>query len=152
MKTPENVPDNNVGRKTPEEIKKDAETCMNHPYMDTCNSCRLYKECHGISDHIVKELYDLVLHYETRLAQTERERDAAVVDIRNAKWMLCHVCKNYYRPDPDIRHYACKAFGEFSKFLNSSDFSEDGYNFPSLCGKFKWRGICAENTKEENAP
>lgn len=31
MKTPENVPDNTVGRKTPEEIKKDAETCLNHP-------------------------------------------------------------------------------------------------------------------------
>lgn len=86
---------------------------------------------------------------ESRLAQAERERDAAVADIRNAKWMLCHVCKNYYRPDPAIRHYACKEFGEFSKFLNSSDFSEDGYDFPSLCGKFGWRGVCAENTKED---
>ena len=67
--------------KTPEEIKKDAETCLNHPHTYSCNSCRLYGECHGIAEHIIKELYDLVVSYESRLAQVERERDAAVADI-----------------------------------------------------------------------
>ena len=104
--------------KTPEEIKKDAETCMKHPYMESCNSCRLYGECHGISDRIVKELYDLVLHYESRLAQVERERDAAVHDILHvlhtkgtidAECLICDMEK------PDC-HWECE--------------------------KAKWRGVC----------
>lgn len=78
--------------KTPEEIKKDAETCMNHPHTYSCNSCRLYSECHGIAEHIIKELYDLVIHYESRLAQVERERDAAVADLK--LYAGCKVCKH----------------------------------------------------------
>ena len=110
--------------KTPEEIKRDAEICINHPYMESCNSCRLYGECHGISDHIVKELYDLVLYYESRLAQVERERNAAVHDILHvlhtkgtidAECLICDMEK------PDC-HWECE--------------------------KAEWRGVCAENTED----
>ena len=83
-----------------------------------------------------------------KLATAERERDAAIVDIRNAKWCLCHVCQNYYRPDPDVRHYECKAFGKFSDLFSPSDFEEEEHNPINMCGKFKWRGVCEENAKE----
>lgn len=84
------------------------------------------------------------------LAQVERERDAAVHDIRNAKWFLCHVCQNYYRPDPAVRHYECKVLGKFSDIFSPSDFAEEDDNPISMCGKFKWRGVCEENTKEDS--
>ena len=110
--------------KTPEEIKKDAETCMNHPHTYSCNSCRLYGECHGIAEHIIKELYDLVVSYESRLAQVERERDAAVRDLEELTTRVsslhldCDYCKDKEKP---------------------------------ICNncKWEWRGVCAENSKEE---
>lgn len=143
-----------INGKTPDEIKKGLECRIrgvNEKCDYRCDKCDVYIPGYNLENRY-SDAFAYIQHLESRLAQAERERDAAVTDIRNAKWMLCHVCKNYYRPDPAIRHYACKAFGEFSKFLNPSDFSEDGYDFPSLCGKFKWRGVCAENTKGENAP
>lgn len=107
--------------KTPDEIKKDAETCMNHPHTYSCNSCRLYSECHGIAEHIIKELYDLVVSYESRLAQVERERDAMKHDF-----MIdgCEACKH--------GHSAL-----------------DDCNAPWSPCKWEWRGVCSENTKEE---
>ena len=123
--------------KSPHEIKKDVETCMNHPYMDTCNSCRLYKECHGISDHIVKELYDLVLYYESRLAQAERERDAAVRDLEEAVDGHCSHCRNN-----DLESQ-CDYNGECYYCTN-----EDCPCHERNC-HWQWRGVCEANTKEE---
>lgn len=112
--------------KTTEEIKRDAETCMNHPYMESCNSCRLYGECRGISDRIVKELYDLVQHYESRLEQTERERDAAVHDLgRNWK---CEICKKRRKPITKCPYYTDCGLGYIH---------------------WEWRGVCDENTEEK---
>lgn len=156
--------------KTPDDIKKgleicttDGVSCTECPYCDVCvayggktdvdvDALAYIQQLEADLQYTVDAaniMKDEALKLEQRLAQVERERDAAVVDIRNAKWMLCHVCKNYYRPDPAVRHYACKEFGDFSDFLNPSDFAEEEYDFPSLCGKFKWRGVCPENTKEE---
>lgn len=42
MKTPENVPDNNVGRKTPEEIIAGLEQCSN---TQTCEKCHYSDDC-----------------------------------------------------------------------------------------------------------
>lgn len=77
--------------KTPEKIKEDAEICLNHPLHETCNHCRLYNECDGMAEHIIKELYDLVL-------QVERERDAAVEDFTqfvNYGEHECKLCRHY---------------------------------------------------------
>ena len=77
--------------KTPEKIKEDAEICLNHPLHETCNHCRLYNECDGMAEHIIKELYDLVL-------QVERERDAAVEDFTqfvNYGENECKLCRHY---------------------------------------------------------
>ena len=114
--------------KTPEEIKKGLEYCP------LCNkSCPYHNE---------KDCYEK-LHYDTLALinqlqedkkQLERERDAAVEDIRKAAFCGCHVCKSYYRPDPAIRKYACRKFGSFEEH----DFiADDGSIY---CGAFEWRG------------
>lgn len=80
---------------------------------------------------------------ESRLAQAERERDALKHDMRMCQIAVCNVCKHHYRPNPDVRFYECALLGRFSDFLNSDD------DRPFICGKFEWRGVCEENTKEE---
>ena len=153
-------------QKTPDEIKYSLENCgvaygcngcAYRPYKIASAGCGYERDQDVLAyiQQLEKERGELKLRnifLETNWKMAERERNAAVVDIRNAKWMLCHVCKNYYRPDPTVRHYACKEFGEFSDFLMPSDFAEEGYDFPSLCGKFIWRGVCDENTKEADTP
>lgn len=83
MKTPDTI-----NSKTPENIKKDAETCLNLPPHAACNLCQLFDECGGNAEHIIKELYDLVLHLESRLAQAEHERDAMAKIIEDATTYL----------------------------------------------------------------
>lgn len=114
--------------KTPDEIKKEAETCMNHPHTYSCNSCRLYGECHGIAEHIIKELYDLVVHYESHIAQVERERDAAVKVMRMVR--LCENCKHIDKPCESYPCSSCSMDRERRK------------------PNWEWRGVCAENTKD----
>lgn len=79
---------------------------------------------------------------EFRLAQVERARDACIDDMKQFQGATCNTCKHHYRPDPNVRHYECALFGKFSDFLNSEEI-------PLMCGKFEWRGVCEENTKEE---
>ena len=74
-------------------------------------------------------LGDKVKQLESRLAQAERERDAAIVDMRSmAVEDICNLCARIdegYIPMPP-----------HCKYANDGD-----------C--FRWRGICSENTKEE---
>ena len=108
--------------KTPEKIKEDAEICLNHPLHETCNHCRLYNECDGMAEHIIKELYDLVL-------QVERERDAAVHDMEN----YCHhgsICKHFCDGNCPYPIEGCPLY-------------------PSDCESYEWRGVCPENTTED---
>ena len=114
--------------KTPDEIKKDAATCLTLPPKAACNRLELYKDCGGDCRYVIKELYDLVLQLESRLAQVERERDAAVMDmealaINYESNFVCDFCGG----TPPLICEQCKI---------------------DYCG-FKWRGVCAENTKEE---
>lgn len=64
---------------------------------------------------------------ESRLAQAERERDAAVADL--CEEAGCGICKHY--PEKMTARSAC--------------FNCDMKNHSN----FEWRGVCAENTKEE---
>ena len=89
MKTPESATDNNVVRKTPEEIKADAAICLTKPPHSMCDRFDLNKKCKGDCGYVIKELYDLVLHYESHLAQVERERDAALDTLHD----ICSFCK-----------------------------------------------------------
>lgn len=63
---------------------------------------------------------------ESRLAQVERERDAAVRDL-NCFWK-CAICKKFTRPVDKCPHY--RECGLSYKF-------------------WQWRGVCPENTKED---
>ena len=68
---------------------------------------------------------------ESRLAQVERERDAAVADINEASNVLCHVCKHDAWPN-------CRK--------GRNNLFDDEV---ACCEFFEWRGVCEENTKEE---
>lgn len=105
--------------KTPEEIKKDAETCLTLPPKAVCNRLELYKDCGGDCRYVIKELYDLVLHYESRLAQVVRERDAMKHDLLRDP---CEVCKHD------------------ETYLNDCH-TLDRCNW-------EWRGVCEANTEE----
>ena len=74
----------------------------------------------------------------SQLGKIVQERDAAVSDIERLQGLICQVCKEYYQPNPEIRKWSCRIFGD-----DWGDISEDGL---LACGKFKWRGI----QKEEN--
>lgn len=66
---------------------------------------------------------------ESRLAQVERERDAAVKDIG----ISCDYCA-----------YAENPFGE------TPCMTEEEYTLGKMCNGWKWRGVCAENTKRDS--
>lgn len=63
----------------------------------------------------------------------QAERDAAVKDMYEAQSIVCLICKNHYQPDPAVKKYGCKEFGEF--------YPEEG---AIVCGKFEWRGVQKE--------
>ena len=67
----------------------------------------------------------LVAVLESRLAQAERERDAAVIDLR--LYAGCKVCKH----------------GDFEFTHECMDCSYDNNNW-------EWRGVCEETTKGED--
>lgn len=152
--------------KTPEKIKKGLAMCQpgadcwQCPYtLYECSKHQMEKDAlayiqqleagidhaEKVARECARSITENLDKLQSRLAQVERERDAAVADVRNAKWFLCHVCKKYYRPDPTVRHYACKALGEFSDFR----VNDEEESFIAHCGRFEWRGVCPENTKEE---
>ena len=113
-------------KKSPEAIKQNAKTCISQPATESCYCCPLHSECHGLVEYVIKDLLDLVLMYESRLAQVERERDAAVADLAVIKF--CALCKE----DANTREYGsdkCHAC------INKSEW--------------EWRGVCAENAKEK---
>ncbi len=120
MKPPDK--DMNVPSKTPEEIKRWLEGCKYKSEAE-CAECSLIDQCETNATILV-----YINQLESRLAQVERERDAAVRDM-----------------------YAL-ALNYESNFV--CDFC--GGNSPLLCEQckidycgFKWRGVCAENTKED---
>lgn len=71
-----------------------------------------------------------------KIVALELERGAALYDMHSFQGATCAYCKNLYRPD-GADHNACREFGDF--------FGDKEFN-PLTCGKFKWRGVCAENT------
>jgi hypothetical protein len=87
----------------------------------------------GAVEDMARENYMLT----ERLAQVERERDAAVADLTDSK--ECDYCK-YKDLFPACGEKSC--------------YSCDKECPCSWCSKagdgFKWRGVCEENTKEEN--
>lgn len=125
---------NKINGRTPEEIKKGLEHCSK---LIACAGCSYDGD--SICDQSMHtDSLALIQQLERERDQYKRERDAAVRDMRDATLCGCHVCKHYYRPDANVRIYACRKFGEFGKFDYIKD---DGSMF---CGAFEWRGVEVE--------
>lgn len=60
-------------------------------------------------------------------------------DMHQLQGALCAYCENLYRP-AGSKKVSCKVFGD-------GYGAEDGS--PLICGRFKWCGVCTENTKED---
>ena len=111
--------------KTPEEIKKGLGACKRDGNCDSGN-CP-YRSLGGGTRCIPgmsSDAFAYIIQLESRLAQAERERDAAVRDL-NCNWK-CAICKNFTRPVNKCPHYR-----------------ECGLSYMF----WQWRGICPENTK-----
>ena len=129
MKTPD-VPDIGVGDK-PEEIKHWLEGCENK---SACEWCNLIDQC---EKNAIVLAY--IQHLESRLAQVERERDAAVKDVAMNK--ECRTCKNQEIHATCFRKNGCAGCDNTDCPCSRGDSCE-------TC--WQWRGVCAENTKEES--
>jgi len=115
--------------KTPEGIKKGLACCGNG-FAEVCDGCTYKRQNDSEKAECILSLTQDALAYiqqlESRLAQAERERDAAVNDLKRIFLpgsVPCDFCENGCRHEDawDDIHYAC----------------------------FEWRGVCPENTKEE---
>ena len=110
--------------KTPDEIKSGlqhcaipgADTCVDCPYDDGHVDCAKYKN---------EDALAYIQQLESRLAQTEREREAAVRDAKLGT--TCDTCKHVVNPPSTKPCIDC------------------GTRFPF----WEWRGVCPENAKEE---
>ena len=111
------------GMKTPEEIKKGLECCSNET-VESCAECP-YKTN---DDHSAICIVHLTKDAKVMLAQAERERDAAVRDLQ--KISFCEDCKH---------------LGKSKKRNPCRECQENYKEKPN----WQWRGVCEENTKEE---
>ena len=118
--------------KTPDETKKGLEVCgvldgdcENCPYDDGPKLLCV--------DRLRKDTLAYIIHLESRLAQVERERDAAVRIVHG----LCLHCKNEDSKDDTCRE--CMYY-PYRFVYGTGDAYVDNW---------QWRGVCAENTKEE---
>ena len=80
----------------------------------------------GKENATLDELLQAVDQLKSRLAQAERKRDAAIRDL-NCNWK-CAICKKFTRPVTKCPHYR-----------------ECGLSYMF----WEWRGVCEENTKED---
>lgn len=125
--------------KTPEEVKKGLEVCC--PKYDGAAWINCYLECpykpegHWCKGVLHKDVLAYIKQLEQRLTQAERERDAAVHDLKLADELDCEYCKHQFG---GCTYDGCKQCSS-----------------PCPCGScrdnsnYVWRGVCEENTKEE---
>ena len=123
--------------KMPEEIKKGLRDCC--PKYDGVHWVSCYDECpykksEGFWCRSVlhKDTLDYIAKLESRLAQVEREKDAALKDIANTCWS----CANA-KPH------------QLSKFLYSCPHLKGKAGVRTQCENWEWRGVCPENSKED---
>ena len=149
--------------KTPDEIKKEL-LCCSYPYM-SCSECpydgicrtasgqmpeddaialidelltsygQVSKALCGKENATTSELLQAVSQLKDRLAQAERERDAAVCDLSDA----CKYCK----------HISCDDEDETSPCKDCMQ-RKGGVPFgPMIRTHFEWRGLCEDNTHDQ---
>lgn len=106
--------------KTPEEIKKGLAYCVN----DSCCDCP-YDLGLRCSDEVMLDAITYIQQLESRLAQAERERDAAINDCGR---FPCRTCM--YEGHAAVC-YICHGVPGGGRV------------------NYEWRGVCPENTKED---
>ena len=105
-----------------------------------CGGCPGEAECGNSSDFLEKESAKVIERLMGERDKAIEERDAALYDMHQLQGATCAYCKNLYRPD-GADHVKCREFGDLSRFYDGVECS------PLICGKFAWRGVCAENTR-----
>ena len=122
--------------KTPEEIKKGLEQCVE---TETCENCGYLDDCMKMSENtpLTKDALTYIQHLESRLAQVERERDAAVDDLENSA--PCFACYHFMRNKGMCRGGMRCCDEQFRASIGLTEY--DG-------PEWQWRGVCPENTKE----
>ena len=120
--------------KTPDEIKKGLEcamprSCNGHK----CSTCpnATYSLHELLKGDLIKDTFDYITQLEQRLAQAERERDALMYDF--PRGFACHTCKH---ETTDCNDFPCNDCVEASRGVHWV--------------RWEWRGVCEENSKEEN--
>lgn len=143
--------------KMPDKIKKGLECCntyndcQNCPYDDKVDKgwgCCIQRNADALAyiQQLEEELATtkdmesglsiMLTSAQSAAEMYKRERDAAVADMERMQGLICQCCKEYYQPDPNIRKWTCRVYGD-----DWATISEDGV---LCCGKFKWRGLQEE--------
>ena len=116
--------------KTPDEIKKGMTCCLTRwegDYLASCHTdCPYRSEGIWCRNVLMADIKAWNKQLESRLAQVERERDAAVQDARDGT--TCDTCKHNNSKD-----YLRKPCYECNESFNC----------------WEWRGVCEENTKDD---
>lgn len=123
-----------INGKTPEEVKKGLVCCASK---DDCVGVCPYEGINLCRDFLMKHAKCLIEQLESRLAQAERERDAAVADLIDAS--DCHYCQRKDLPKQCGRGYCSDCDNEKCPC----------YDCTPKNNNFIWRGVCAENTEGE---
>lgn len=130
--------------KTPDEIKKaltcdcDWPDCEDCAYATKVEDKEFGEILQFHCSEIYKDAYDLIIQLESRLAQVERERDAAVDDLENAS--PCFACYNFFS-----NKGACKG----GMRCHDDQFKAAMWHLEYKGPDWQWRGVCVENTKED---
>lgn len=121
--------------KTPEDIKNGLEYCYSaKPCVDCKYDQRDFPHC---VRRLLKDAIDGHKQLESRLAQVERERDAAVADLKEGG--DCYFCK----------HGDLASQCDFWSCSTCTNEQCPCYRCDRTNNKFEWCGVCEENTKEE---
>ena len=122
--------------KTPDEIKKGLEVCSKDKCV--CDECEFggnvwkWRKLMGDALAYIQQL-------ETRLAQVERERDAAVAEIKRMEGKAKELLETEIH-DAILRELP---YSDYMDFINQVE-QICNYQFED-----EWRGVCEENTPDE---
>ena len=113
--------------KTSEEIKKGLKNAKHVQCMEIASDNENGGTCYGVLvGYVLRDkIFAYIQQLESRLAQVERERDAAIADCSR---FPCATCSD--KTNGDLCHN-CNV---------RKDTTRTNY---------EWRGVCAENTEEE---
>lgn len=123
--------------KSPKDIKKalacvcDGPDCEECAYAEKVNDEKFGEVLLFHCSENYKDALEYIQKLESRLAQVERERDAAVHDLPIG--IDCNTCKYSERAYEEQPCSGCKE-----------------YRGPWYPVHWEWRGVCPENTKEDS--